>query len=149
MNLPVIASGGAGNAETLAWAQLQDKYPTRLEVPHDEWEQLVKEIQERENMKAEGEEVKRLGGLHIIGTERHEARNDTHWSVDDAPAEAERLASCMQLSWVRLRSGRPSKIPTPEEAMGYQYSEQELVAARAILAMRNAFAAQPQPLALL
>jgi luciferase family oxidoreductase group 1 len=46
-------------------------------------------------------------------------------------AEAERLASCMQLSWVRLRAGRPSKIPTPEEALGYQYNEQELVAARA------------------
>jgi luciferase family oxidoreductase group 1 len=45
-------------------------------------------------------------------------------------AEAERLASCMQLSWVRLRSGRPSKIPTPEEALAYDYNEQELVAAR-------------------
>jgi luciferase family oxidoreductase group 1 len=45
--------------------------------------------------------------------------------------EAERLASCMQLSWVRLRSGRPSKIPTPQEALGYQYNEQELIAARA------------------
>lgn len=49
----------------------------------------------------------------------------------DTEAEAERLASCMQLSWVRLRSGRPSKIPTPEEALAYDYNEQELVAARA------------------
>jgi luciferase family oxidoreductase group 1 len=49
----------------------------------------------------------------------------------ETEAEAERLASCMQLSWVRLRSGRPSKIPTPEEALGYQYNEQELIAARA------------------
>jgi preprotein translocase subunit SecA len=63
-----------GNPETMAWAQLQDKYETRLDVPPDEWHKLVMEIEQREGMKAEGEEVKRLGGLHIIGTERHEAR---------------------------------------------------------------------------
>ena len=63
-----------GNPETMAWALLQDKYPTRLDVPQDEWHNLVSEIEERENMKAEGQEVKDLGGLHIIGTERHEAR---------------------------------------------------------------------------
>ena len=32
------------------------------------------EIEQREQMKAEGEEVKQLGGLHVIGSERHEAR---------------------------------------------------------------------------
>ncbi len=63
-----------GNAETLAWAQLQDKYPTRLEVPPAEWDALVHEIESREGMKAEGKIVKELGGLHVIGTERHEAR---------------------------------------------------------------------------
>jgi preprotein translocase subunit SecA len=63
-----------GNAETMAWAQLQDKYPTRLEVPHEEWEQLVTSIERREKMKEEGQQVKQLGGLHIIGTERHESR---------------------------------------------------------------------------
>ncbi len=26
-----------GNPETMAWAQLQHTYPTRLEVPDDEW----------------------------------------------------------------------------------------------------------------
>ncbi len=30
-----------GNPETMAWAQLQDKYATRLDVPHDEWDALV------------------------------------------------------------------------------------------------------------
>ena len=40
----------------------------------DEWDDLVREIEEREQMKAEGEQVKEMGGLHIIGTERHEAR---------------------------------------------------------------------------
>ncbi|HEX3725191.1 MAG TPA: SEC-C metal-binding domain-containing protein, partial [Pirellulales bacterium] len=63
-----------GNAETMAWAKLQDKYATRLDVPQDEWVALIKEIESREKMKPEGEEVRGLGGLHIIGTERHEAR---------------------------------------------------------------------------
>ncbi len=63
-----------GNPETMAWAQLQDKYTTRLDVPQEEWHALVTEIEQREGMKTEGEEVKKLGGLHIIGTERHEAR---------------------------------------------------------------------------
>ncbi len=63
-----------GNAETMAWALLQDKYATRLDVPQEEWVSLIKEIEEREKMKPEGEEVRGLNGLHIIGTERHEAR---------------------------------------------------------------------------
>lgn len=45
--------------------------------------------------------------------------------------EAERLASCMQLSWVHLRSGRQRKIPTPETALAYDYKEHELAAVRA------------------
>ncbi len=63
-----------GNPDTLAWAKLQDTYPTRLDVPRAEWEALVAEISARENMKAEGEAVRSMGGLQIIGTERHEAR---------------------------------------------------------------------------
>jgi preprotein translocase subunit SecA len=63
-----------GNPDTLAWAQLQDRYATRLDVPREEWEGLVRDISTRENMKAEGDLVRQLGGLHIVGTERHEAR---------------------------------------------------------------------------
>jgi preprotein translocase subunit SecA len=63
-----------GNPDAMAWAILQDKYPTRLDVPQAEWDTLVKEIEAREQMKAEGNTVKGLGGLHCIGTERHEAR---------------------------------------------------------------------------
>ena len=63
-----------GNAETMAWAILQDKYETRLDVPREEWDQLVDEISEREGMEEQGRQVKDLGGLHVIGTERHEAR---------------------------------------------------------------------------
>ncbi|MCE9657985.1 MAG: SEC-C domain-containing protein, partial [Burkholderiales bacterium] len=63
-----------GNPETMAWAQLQEKYPTRLEVPQDEWNRLVAEIESREQMKPEGQLVRSIGGLHVVGTERHEAR---------------------------------------------------------------------------
>ena len=63
-----------GNPDTMAWSQLQDKYATRLDVPRSEWDLLVKEISARENMKIQGDLVRDLGGLHIIGTERHEAR---------------------------------------------------------------------------
>ncbi|QEG36512.1 preprotein translocase subunit SecA [Bythopirellula goksoeyrii] len=63
-----------GNPETMAWAELQDKYASRLDVPKEEWQQLVSKIERRENMKEQGQEVKSIGGLHIIGTERHESR---------------------------------------------------------------------------
>jgi preprotein translocase subunit SecA len=63
-----------GNPETLAWARLRDQYPTRLEVPDDVWKQTVKDIETKEKMKEEGRRVAEMGGVHIIGTERHEAR---------------------------------------------------------------------------
>src|SRR5215470_2857267 len=63
-----------GNPETLAWARLKEKYPTRLDVPEDEWKRVVEEIEAKEKMKEEGRRVADMGGLHIIGTERHEAR---------------------------------------------------------------------------
>jgi preprotein translocase subunit SecA len=63
-----------GNPDSMAWAQLQEKYPTRLDVPQEEWDALVTEIEAREQTKAEGREVAAMGGLHVLGTERHEAR---------------------------------------------------------------------------
>jgi preprotein translocase subunit SecA len=63
-----------GNPETLAWARLKDKYPTRLDVPEDLWKQTVEEIERTEKMKEQGRQVADMGGLHIVGTERHEAR---------------------------------------------------------------------------
>ena len=69
-----------GNPEFMAWADLKHLkdadsrplYPTRLEVPKEVWEQAVARYEPE--MKAEGREVAGLGGLHIIGTERHESR---------------------------------------------------------------------------
>jgi preprotein translocase subunit SecA len=63
-----------GNPETLAWARLKDKYETRLDVPEDEWKRTVEEIEAKDKMKEEGRQVAAAGGLHIVGTERHEAR---------------------------------------------------------------------------
>ena len=63
-----------GNPETMAWAQLQEKYETRLDVPREEWDALVKQIDQDHHMSKMGESVKELGGLHVIGTERHDAR---------------------------------------------------------------------------
>src|SRR5262249_30787291 len=63
-----------GNPETLAWARLKEKYSTRLDVPDAEWKQVVDEIREKEKMVEEGRQVAEMGGLHVVGTERHEAR---------------------------------------------------------------------------
>jgi preprotein translocase subunit SecA len=63
-----------GNPENKAWAQLQHTYPTRLDVPRDEWEELVEQIEVSENMKEAGQQIRQIGGLYVIGTERHESR---------------------------------------------------------------------------
>ncbi len=69
-----------GNPEFMAWADIkglkdidsQILYPTRLEVPKEVWDKAVGKYETE--MKAEGRVVAGLGGLHIIGTERHESR---------------------------------------------------------------------------
>jgi preprotein translocase subunit SecA len=69
-----------GNPEFMAWADLKHLkdedgrplYPTRLEVPPDVWKAAVAKYEPE--MRVEGREVAALGGLHIIGTERHESR---------------------------------------------------------------------------
>ena len=71
-----------GNAETLAWARLKQLndadgrplYPTRLEIPNDVWAETIAQIESKEKMKEEGRKVAEKGGLHIVGTERHESR---------------------------------------------------------------------------
>jgi preprotein translocase subunit SecA len=63
-----------GNPETMAWAQLRHKYASRLDVPEDEWKRTVDGIEAKEKTRDEGRKVAEMGGLHIIGTERHEAR---------------------------------------------------------------------------
>src|SRR5207237_1394062 len=68
-----------GNPEFMAWADLKrlndedgrPLYPTRLEVPKEVWEGAVGKYEPE--MRVEGREVAALGGLHIVGTERHES----------------------------------------------------------------------------
>ena len=43
----------------------------------------------------------------------------------DTDERAEELASSMGLAWVRMRTGKPGPLPSPEEAMGYPYSPGE------------------------
>ncbi len=63
-----------GNPEYMAWNQLKNSYPTRLDVPDDVWKTMVDGIEAREKTKEAGREIASAGGLHIIGTERHESR---------------------------------------------------------------------------
>jgi preprotein translocase subunit SecA len=63
-----------GNPEFLAWDELKQTYASRLDVPPDVWKEKVETIEAKEKMREEGREVAALGGLHIVGTERHEAR---------------------------------------------------------------------------
>lgn len=43
----------------------------------------------------------------------------------DTDERAEELASSMGLAWVRMRTGKPGPLPTPEEAMAYTYTPAE------------------------
>jgi preprotein translocase subunit SecA len=62
-----------GNAEALAWERLRGKYPSRGSIPPAEWDQTVAAIEAGQNLKTLGREVAAIGGLHVIGTERHDA----------------------------------------------------------------------------
>jgi preprotein translocase subunit SecA len=123
-----------GNPETLAWARLKlvnnadgrPLYPTRLEVPDELWKQTVDEIENKEKMKEQGRKIAEMGGLHIIGTERHESRridnqlrgragrqgdpgsSRFYLSLDDELMRlfgGERLRSIMSSTWVGMKEG--------------------------------------------
>jgi preprotein translocase subunit SecA len=63
-----------GNPEHSAWEELKHRYASRLDVPKAEWDELTRQIAEREGMVAEAKVVSELGGLHVVGTERHDSR---------------------------------------------------------------------------
>ena len=63
-----------GNPENMAWEELKQTYESRLDVPKAEWDELTRKIAKEEGMETEGKEVAEAGGLHVIGTERHESR---------------------------------------------------------------------------
>ena len=49
---------------------------------------------------------------------------------------AKELASSMELAWVRMRSGKPGPLPSPEEARGYPYTPAERALADAYRSMQ-------------
>ncbi len=63
-----------GNPENMAWAELQKEYESRLDVPKEVWKARTDEFDQKFGMREQGKEVKALGGLCIVGTERHESR---------------------------------------------------------------------------
>jgi luciferase family oxidoreductase group 1 len=50
------------------------------------------------------------------------------WAADD-DERARYLAAPSALQWLRLRQGKPTKLPTPEDAADYPYSEMERLVA--------------------
>jgi preprotein translocase subunit SecA len=61
-----------GNAEFLAKEQLRKKGIDPTHATQQQWEETFNRIQTE--VQKEHEDVVRLGGLHILGTERHESR---------------------------------------------------------------------------
>ena len=63
-----------GNPETMAWAMLkaQIRHPPRR--ARRRLESQGRRDRAGEKMKEEGREVAEMGGLHIVGTERHDSR---------------------------------------------------------------------------
>jgi luciferase family oxidoreductase group 1 len=59
----------------------------------------------------------------------------------DTDEESERLAASLELAWVRLRTGHPAPLASPEEALAYPYTPLERDLARA--SRRVYFAGSP------
>jgi preprotein translocase subunit SecA len=60
-----------GNPEGLASQELMKEGQTKEENP-ERWEQLLERF--KPDCQAEGDEIRTLGGLYVLGTERHESR---------------------------------------------------------------------------
>jgi len=68
----VIGGNGTGTGETAANMVLFQIEGKIFQVPHEQWQPIFNQFVEQ--CSSEREEVIALGGLHILGTERHEAR---------------------------------------------------------------------------
>ena len=64
-----------GNAETIAWRRLRElqQFTSRRDVPEDLWKQMVEQVEHEEHISEMSKRVVAAGGLHVLGTERHEA----------------------------------------------------------------------------
>jgi preprotein translocase subunit SecA len=63
-----------GNAESIAWSRLREQYQSRLDVPKDVWHQVVEAVEREERIKELRKQVAASGGLHVLATERNEAK---------------------------------------------------------------------------
>jgi preprotein translocase subunit SecA len=68
----VIGGNGTGTGESAANVVLFQIEGKIFQVPHEQWQPIFNQFVEQ--CSSEREEVIALGGLHILGTERHEAR---------------------------------------------------------------------------
>ncbi len=68
----VIPADGNANAQPVVQMVLFQHEGKIFQVPADQWKPVFSQFAEQ--CKAEHDEVVALGGLHILGTERHEAR---------------------------------------------------------------------------
>jgi preprotein translocase subunit SecA len=62
-----------GNTEAIAWAQLKTQYKHRHQVPPELMQQMIDQVEGETSTRANHQLVIEKGGLHVIGTERHEA----------------------------------------------------------------------------
>src|SRR5262249_23041987 len=62
-----------GNAETIAWTPPKTQVNYRHDVPPDLMRQMIDQVEGQENTKSNHNVVVQSGGLHVIGTDRHEA----------------------------------------------------------------------------
>ncbi|MGC2420750.1 MAG: preprotein translocase subunit SecA [Candidatus Acidiferrales bacterium] len=69
---PAASGNGAGAAEKSAAMVLFQQEGKIFQVPLEQWKPLYEQFAEQ--CRAEHDEVVAMGGLHILGTERHEAR---------------------------------------------------------------------------
>ncbi len=63
-----------GNPEFMAWAELSKTHASRLDVTKAQWDEVTSRISREQGMADEGRKVAELGGLHVVGTERHDSR---------------------------------------------------------------------------
>jgi preprotein translocase subunit SecA len=68
----VVGGNGTGTGESAANMVLFQIEGKIFQVPHEQWQPIFNQFVEQ--CSSEREEVIALGGLHILGTERHEAR---------------------------------------------------------------------------
>ncbi|HKE06830.1 MAG TPA: preprotein translocase subunit SecA [Candidatus Acidoferrum sp.] len=69
---PSVIGGESSNGDTPVQMVLFQHEGKIFQVPKDQWDPMYQQFADQ--CKAEHDEVVTLGGLHILGTERHEAR---------------------------------------------------------------------------